>query len=123
MSKKTKTEPIKSNFLSEKQLKSIKMVNDYGKKECEFTCVYRDEKTGEEHFSTNTGGDDVEFSLRIDTLKKTNFTYLNFTLGGFSIYCEHKLFMSDEVGDNEMEVIEFLIKNFTENIGNSIYVK
>jgi hypothetical protein len=120
---KSKQTQMVSNFLSEKQLKSIKMVNDYGKKQCGFTCTYIDKKTGEEHFSTNTGGDDVEFSLRIDTLKKTNFTYLNFTLGGFTIYCEHKFFMSDEVGDNEMEVIKFLIKNFTDNIGNSIYVK
>jgi len=120
---KSKQTQMVSKFLTEKQLKSIKMVNDYGKNPCGFTCTHIDKKTGEEHFSTNTGGDDVEFSLRVDTMKKINIPNLNFTLGGFSIYCEHKLFMVDEVGDNEMEVIKFLIKNFTENIGNSIYVK
>ena len=106
-----------SNFLTEKQLNSIKMECSYTKNKVSFNLLSR--KRGVEYFETNSGYDDVFFTISSNendcTIKVGNF---------ITFYSETKFhLLNGEFSDIELNLIKLLLKHFTQSIGNSVYIK
>ena len=124
MSKTKQQTQLVSKFLTPKQLKSLKMgfdVNGKDEGKCQFVLLDRNKK-GEEYFETNSGGDDVFFSLSLSKNKE-----IIIKVGSFvSFYSETKLNETIEMDGEEvivdyvLDIIKSQIKQFTDMIGNSV---
>jgi hypothetical protein len=122
MTKSKTQDKLVSNYLTEKQIKSIKVECDYTDKPVNFKLLSR--KRGKEYFETNSGYDDVFFTLYTPGSDPSRNT-IEIEVGNFiTFYSKTTIdLLDDEVGDIELDLIKLLVKHFTQSIGNSVYIK
>ena len=122
MTKSKQQTQLVSNFLTEKQLNSIKVECSYTKNKVSFNLLSR--KRGVEYFETNSNYDDVFFTLHT-TDNNRGLNKLTIEVGNFiTFYSKTTIDLIDgEVSDIEVNLIKLLLKHFTQSIGNSVYIK
>lgn len=119
-------------ILSQKQLEKLVMnINDGKDSKVNFELTHKNPRTREEVYETKTGAEDVYFTLKPKTLK-SGLVNLTITVGGYVIggmidYSKTEIMghpgEGGEISNDELKLIKSLIKNFTESIGNPIYIK
>lgn len=120
----SKTQKSVGSFLTVKQLQKLKFQIEGDNSPVLFEISYNEE-TGTQFYETNTGGDDVKFSLQFTGNENDGFNLI-IVVGGIGIWSTTTLYqVSDEnkISDSEFKLIKLLIKNFTDSIGNSVYIK
>jgi len=117
MTKSKQQTQLVSNYLTEKQINSIKVECSYTKNKVSFNLLSR--KRGVEYFETNSNYDDIFFTI------STNKNECTIKVGNFiTFYSETKFeLLGEEFGDIEVNLIKLLLKHFTQSIGNSVYIK
>ena len=123
MTKSKTQEKLVSNYLTEKQIKSIKVECDYTDKPVNFKLLSR--KRGKEFFETNSGYDDVFFTLYTPGSDPKTQNTLEIEIGNFiTSYSKTTIdLLDDEISDIEVNLIKLLLKHFTQSVGNSVYIK
>jgi hypothetical protein len=123
MTKSKTQEKLVSNYLTEKQIKSIKVECDYTDKPVNFKLLSR--KRGKEYFETNSGYDDVFFTLYTPGSDPKTQNTLEIEIGNFiTSYSKTTIdLLDDEISDIEVNLIKLLLKHFTQSVGNSVYIK
>jgi hypothetical protein len=118
-----KKEKMVSKFLTEKQINSIEMECDYIKKPVSFKLLSR--KKDKEYFETNSGYDDVFFTLYMSNNQTIGIKKLEIEIGNFiTSYSKTTIdLLDDEITSAELDLIKLLIKHFTQSVGNSVYIK
>lgn len=118
-----KEEKMVSKFLTDKQINSIKMECDYIKKPVSFKLLSR--KKDKEYFETNSGYDDVFFTLYMSNNETIGIKKLEIEIGNFiTSYSKTTIdLLDDEITSAELDLIKLLIKHFTQSVGNSVYIK
>jgi hypothetical protein len=110
-----------SIYLTEKQINSIKVECGYTDKPVNFKLLSR--KRGVEFFETNSGYDDVFFTIYSPSNK--DIQKLEIEVGNFlTFYSKTTIdLLDDEISDTEVNLIKLLLRHFTKSIGNSVYIK
>ena len=110
-----------SIYLTEEQINSIKVECGYTDKPVNFKLLSR--KRGVEFFETNSGYDDVFFTIYSPSNK--DIQKLEIEVGNFlTFYSKTTIdLLDDEISDTEVNLIKLLLRHFTKSIGNSVYIK
>ena len=126
MTKSKTQDKLVSNFLTDKQLEKLVMTIDGQDEPCLFKVSY-DKNPMKQYYTTDSDWDPVTFTLEFTGDQYKGFE-LNILVGGVVGFSKTTLSqVSDDerftISKDELKLIKSLIKNFTDTIGNYVYMK